>query len=224
MAASGVSTNRSGRPRKASSAALPLPLVGTPTLETSAPSAAGGGPSLAHPSYSSVGPTTVAECEALAAQLLDPSTPVRRRQEIAVDLRDSAESNREHSFYHKYLGIFIPVLVKVLGNEDAIVFVKDNAEQRFRHALYALVQRLPHSEPFRPHENTVMELMLKLLKVENEENALLCIKIIIDGFRAHKVSLFSLSCMYGLCLLSGSGKDAACRKSPHAASSGGRNH
>ena len=32
-----------------------------------------------------------------------------------------------------------------------------------------------------------MELMIKLMKVENEENALLCVKIMIDGFRNHKV-------------------------------------
>ena len=31
-----------------------------------------------------------------------------------------------------------------------------------------------------------MELMIKLIKLENEENALLCIKIMIDGFRNHK--------------------------------------
>jgi len=33
-----------------------------------------------------------------------------------------------------------------------------------------------------------MGLMVKLIKAENEENALICIKIMIDGFRAHKVS------------------------------------
>jgi transformation/transcription domain-associated protein len=31
-----------------------------------------------------------------------------------------------------------------------------------------------------------MELMIRLMKVENEENALLCIKVMIDGFRNHK--------------------------------------
>lgn len=35
-----------------------------------------------------------------------------------------------------------------------------------------------------------MSTALSLLKVENEDNALLCIKIIIDGFRSHKVSRF----------------------------------
>jgi hypothetical protein len=34
-----------------------------------------------------------------------------------------------------------------------------------------------------------MTLMVKLIKVENEENALICIKVMIDGFRAHKVNL-----------------------------------
>lgn len=32
-----------------------------------------------------------------------------------------------------------------------------------------------------------MDLMIKLMKSENEENALICIKIMIDGFRAHRV-------------------------------------
>jgi transformation/transcription domain-associated protein len=38
-----------------------------------------------------------------------------------------------------------------------------------------------------------MGLMVKLIKAENEENALICIKIMIDGFRAHKVSSRALS-------------------------------
>jgi transformation/transcription domain-associated protein len=40
-----------------------------------------------------------------------------------------------------------------------------------------------------------MGLMVKLIKAENEENALICIKIMIDGFRAHKVSQQSGSIM-----------------------------
>ena len=58
--------------------------------------------------------------------------------------------------------------------------------QRYRHTLLSYLQRLPHSEPFRQHEASVMELMIKLIKVENEENTLLCIKVMIDGFRNHK--------------------------------------
>ncbi len=58
--------------------------------------------------------------------------------------------------------------------------------QKFRSTLLAFLQRLPHNETLKTHEPTLMTTALSLLKVENEENALLCIKIIIDGFRSHK--------------------------------------
>lgn len=58
--------------------------------------------------------------------------------------------------------------------------------QRFRNTLLAFLQRLPHNDPLKPHESSLMSTALALLKIENEENALLCIKIIIDGFRSHK--------------------------------------
>lgn len=57
-----------------------------------------------------------------------------------------------------------------------------------RHALYSFIHRLPKTEPFKAHEVSVMELTVRILKVENEENALVCIKIMIDAFRNHRVS------------------------------------
>ena len=138
-------------------------------------------------SFSSNGPMTVADCEHLASQLLDAAVQPRRKLEIASELRDSAESNRDFAFYDKYLSVFIPALLTILGDEKAISFNKDNADQRFRHTLLAFLQRLPHNEPFRQHEAPVMDGMVKLLRLENEENALLCIKVMIDGFRSHKV-------------------------------------
>lgn len=129
---------------------------------------------------------SVSDCEFLASQLLEPAVTARKKLEIALELRDSAENNRDFGFYDKYLSIFIPALISILGDEKSITFVKDNVEQRFRHTLLAFLQRLPHTEPFRHHMNSVMELCVKLLKIENEENALLCIKIMIDGLRSNK--------------------------------------
>lgn len=81
-----------------------------------------------HPSYSSSGPTTLADCESIAAQLTDPNVAPRRKLEIAGDLRDSAESNRDFAFYEKYLGILIPALITVLGDERTINFYRDNVD------------------------------------------------------------------------------------------------
>ncbi|KAK4687186.1 transformation/transcription domain-associated protein, partial [Tremellales sp. Uapishka_1] len=188
MAVPTTSTGRTGRPRKASTAAThPLALSGgTPTIETSTPSALGIGMSMPAPSYTSNGPMNAADCDAMAAQLLDPAYPLRKKLEIASDLRDSAEGNKDFAFYDKYLAAFIPALMTILGDERSITFMKDSIEQRYRHTLLSFLQRLPHTEPFRQHETVVMDMMVKLLKLENEENALLCIKIMIDGFRSHK--------------------------------------
>ena len=189
------SLNRSGRPRKASTVTPhALSTNGTPTLETTpsytangAGGVAGGAVTMPAPSFSSNGPMTTADCEHLAGQLLDGGVSARRKLEIASELRDSAESNREFAFYDKYLAIFIPTLITILSDEKTISFMKDSADQRYRHTLLSFLQRLPHTEPFRQHEIAIMELMVKLLRIENEENALLCLKVMIDGFRSHKV-------------------------------------
>ena len=139
------------------------------------------------PSFSSSGPMTAADCEHLAAQLLDPLVSPRRKLDIASDLRDSAENNRDFIFYDKYLSIFVPAVLTILGDERTVSFVKDSPDQRYRHTLFTFLQRLPHNEPFRQYEAPIMEAMIKLLRVENEENALPCLKVMIDGFRNHKV-------------------------------------
>ncbi|WWC98567.1 hypothetical protein V866_005459 [Kwoniella sp. B9012] len=200
MASSGPSTSTpsakpgpgQGRPRKASTAASHPPSTtdSQPHAQGQTPtpsvSAAGGGMSMPPPSFSSNGPLTVSDCEFMASQLLEPGVAIRKKLEIAFELRDSAESTRDFGFYEKYLAIFIPALITILGEEKSIVFMKDNIEQRYRHTLLAFLQRLPHHEPIRHHISSIMDLCIKLLKLENEENALLCIKIMIDGLRSNK--------------------------------------
>ncbi|WRT70688.1 uncharacterized protein IL334_007686 [Kwoniella shivajii] len=189
MATSGPSTNRTGRPRKASTAASHPPgLTPAADMQTPTPSASavGGGMSMPPPSFSTNGPLTVSDCEYMASQLLEPGIATRKKLEIAFELRDSAESTRDFGFYEKYLSIFVPALITILGEEKSVTFMKDNIEQRYRHTLLAFLQRLPHTEPFRHHMSSVMDLCVKLLKLENEENALLCIKIMIDGLRSNK--------------------------------------
>jgi transformation/transcription domain-associated protein len=80
------------------------------------------------PSYNSSGPVTPADCELLASQLVDPATSARRKLDIANELRDSAENNRDFAFYDKYLGALIPALITVLGDEKTISFMKDNLD------------------------------------------------------------------------------------------------
>lgn len=132
-----------GRPRKASTAAShpPQPTAGpsnagpsgnapgAPSVDASAASTGGGGIStMPPPSFNSAGPTTAADCESIALQLVDPNTNLRRKLDIANELRDSAENTRDFAFYEKYLGALIPAVITVLSDEKAISFMKDNLD------------------------------------------------------------------------------------------------
>ena len=82
-----------------------------------------------HGSHASNGPTSVAECEAVARLLQDKDVPLRRRVEMMSELKDSAEQPREFNFYGKYLEVLVPAVMALLGDEDKIVFYKDHMEQ-----------------------------------------------------------------------------------------------
>lgn len=133
------------------------------------------------------GPITKDECEFWLSKLQDTSMDLNKRATIASELRDNADATRDPAAFAVFLNTLIPpITAMLLDKGPPVTFHKETPEQRFRNTLLAFLQRLPRTEPLKPHESTLMSTALSLLKVENEENALLCIKIIIDGFRSHK--------------------------------------
>ena len=81
------------------------------------------------PSFSGTGPITPSDCESLANQLVDPNVAIRRKLDIAGELRDSAESNKDFAFYEKYLATLMPALMTVLADEKTITFSKEGPDQ-----------------------------------------------------------------------------------------------
>ena len=57
--------------------------------------------------------------------------------------------------------------------------------QKLRNLLIQILHRLPHVEPLRQHASSLMSLLLQLLRVESEDNAVLCMKVIIDLHRTY---------------------------------------
>lgn len=49
-----------------------------------------------------------------------------------------------------------------------------------------MIHRLPVSEIVRPYVKTILTLMLKLLKTDNEDNVLVCLRIIIDVHKQYR--------------------------------------
>lgn len=70
------------------------------------------------------------------------------------------------------------------------VFVKDSPEQQLRHMYLEILLRMPGThEQVRNSAAELMNTAIQIIRVDNEENAVLAIKICVDVFRIHKAEL-----------------------------------
>lgn len=53
-----------------------------------------------------------------------------------------------------------------------------------------MIHRLPVSDVIRPHVNSILILTLNLIKEDNEENVLICLRIIIDLHKQYRPSFY----------------------------------
>ena len=91
------------------------------------------------------------------------------------------------SEYPKFLSAFLPAFGAVL---DAVpAQTEDNVEHKVRKTVLEMLNKLPHNEHLRPHDKTVLAMATKALRAENEENALVCLRVIFDLHRNFRPSL-----------------------------------
>ncbi|CAB4408939.1 unnamed protein product [Rhizophagus irregularis] len=125
--------------------------------------------------------------EIFATRLADPNISTRTKLTISINLRDSIEAYQNADYNH-FLEVLIPVLKKILENEQP-VFHSNSEEQKLRNLLLEVLYRLPQNEALKPYATELLQLLMGLLKVENEDNAVICLKIIIELYKSYKLLL-----------------------------------
>ena len=53
-----------------------------------------------------------------------------------------------------------------------------------------MIHRLPVSDVVRPHVNSILVLTLNLIREDNEENVLICLRIIIDLHKQYRPTFY----------------------------------
>lgn len=99
---------------------------------------------------------------------------------MATELRDSIENLCSLSAtYTKFLAKLWPVFKKILeGKPD---FNPTSFEHILRNQILEILHRLQHgSAEFEPYALDVVDTLMELVRVENEDNAVLCLKTIMD--------------------------------------------
>eukprot|EP00029_Vermamoeba_vermiformis_P012962 TRINITY_DN7900_c0_g1_i1.p1 TRINITY_DN7900_c0_g1~~TRINITY_DN7900_c0_g1_i1.p1 ORF type:complete len:1064 (-),score=245.62 TRINITY_DN7900_c0_g1_i1:111-3281(-) len=108
---------------------------------------------------------------------------------MTTELRDNIETaHPSNTDYEKFLKVVLPVFFGIL-KETKPQFIADNPEQKLRNMILEILNRLPNNDVFRAVVKTLLKVVMYLLSSENEENALICLRIIIDLHKNYRPTL-----------------------------------
>ncbi|KAK5137805.1 hypothetical protein LTR08_007377 [Meristemomyces frigidus] len=119
------------------------------------------------------------------AKLQDASVDLKTKGALLTELRDQVDSWCQGSTYATFLQKFIPIFLQILSG--APVFTSTSAEQKVRQCVLEIIHRLPLGSTdngvAEPYAEKIVDTCLRLVRVENDDNAVLCLKIVMDFCR-----------------------------------------
>ncbi|KAK5071536.1 transcription-associated protein 1 [Lithohypha guttulata] len=121
---------------------------------------------------------TLQKIDLYATRLADIKQDVKYKAGVASELRDSVESLcTPPPTYSKFLSKLWPVFKKILeGKPD---FSPNTAEHVLRNQILEVIHRLQHQSPeLEPYAVDMIDTLMALVRVENEDNAVLCLQTI----------------------------------------------
>ncbi|XP_068742186.1 transformation/transcription domain-associated protein-like isoform X1 [Montipora capricornis] len=126
------------------------------------------------------GPTNIIKMFTTYTNILSEATMSEEKKlKAAQEISENFESIVQSSSYSAFLEHSVPRFLKYL-KEGEPQFVSEVPAQQLRKLLLEILHRIPTNEHLRPHFPSILSLMFYLLEIENEENVLVCLRIIIE--------------------------------------------
>lgn len=119
--------------------------------------------------------------------LVEPDLPIQTRLQMAMEVKDSLEITHTGE-YLNFLKCYFRAFSVILYNVTKPQFT-DNPEHKLRNIVVEILNRLPHSEVLRPFVQDLLKVAMHVLTTDNEENGLICIRIIFDLLRNFRPTL-----------------------------------
>ena len=122
--------------------------------------------------------------------LQDQSLDLSRKASIAVEIKEHVEEwAQDNNHYLGFLARFIPASLDLLSGNPS--FISTSPEHKLRNNLLQVLQRFQGqlAEPLGPYVEDIIKRLYSLIHAENEDNAILCIKICMDVLRSHPKKL-----------------------------------
>ncbi|KAI1462223.1 hypothetical protein F4805DRAFT_125166 [Annulohypoxylon moriforme] len=123
----------------------------------------------------------------IVKRLTIQETEPRSKLDAATTLRDGLEHYTNGPQYVGFLKRLMPLFVIIL--RGPCLFQSTSPEQKLRNCILEILHRLPthqtqiSPEPFEPYAEEIVDILMNLVRNDNEDNATLCVKIISDIMR-----------------------------------------
>ncbi|KAI9891244.1 MAG: hypothetical protein M1814_002934 [Vezdaea aestivalis] len=124
--------------------------------------------------------TAEEKAEIFAGRLANPAIDLKTKVTVAIELRDSIDYLAQAPIYANFLKQLMPVFLTLLDGPPE--FQSAHPKHKLRSCLLETLHRLPNNPPdaLEPYAVNMVEALMALVRVENEENAVLIMKIIMD--------------------------------------------
>lgn len=117
--------------------------------------------------------------------LADAGAKDEIKLKAAQELTENFEVILSSPQYPQFLDHSLKIFIKIL-QEGEPQFIIENSVQQVRKLILEMIHRLPIGEILRPYVRSILILMLKLFDIENEENALICVKIFMELHKQYR--------------------------------------
>lgn len=134
---------------------------------------------------SQIDTTQMTTFRSLVNILADPSAKDEIKLKAVQELSEHFESITQCSSYPAFLECAMKVFMKVLM-EGEPHFISEYSIQQMRKLILEMIHRIPVSEAVRQYVKPILTMCLKLLQTDNEENVLVCLRIMIDMHKQYR--------------------------------------
>lgn len=128
------------------------------------------------------------QLDAFVTRLNDSGSDYTKKHSILSELLDTIESFNGATEYEYFLKNLVPIFIKDL-EQVPISFISTSPQHKLRNSILEIIHRSIMNDTFQPFSEQILDALVKTLIEENEDNGVLCMKIITSLHKAYKNKL-----------------------------------
>jgi transformation/transcription domain-associated protein len=119
------------------------------------------------------------------AQRLKQDVDYKTKHSVLSELSDMIEALTSPNDYEYYLSHFIPIYINLLETVP-ISFSSQSFEHKLRNSILEIIHRSQMNDTFQSYCLETADLLQRLILTENDENGVICLKVMTSFFKSYK--------------------------------------